>query len=86
MLRCGPRSWTSCCGCDDEPASRFLYITHDLSTAYQICDDIYVLYQGIVAEQGPIAQVIEEPKHPYVQLLINSVPVPDPRDSLAANH
>jgi peptide/nickel transport system ATP-binding protein len=62
----------------DEAGIAFLYITHDLSTAYQICDDIYVLYQGIVAEQGPIAQVIEEPKHPYVQLLINSVPVPDP--------
>lgn len=63
----------------DEAGISFLYITHDLSTAYQICDDIYVLYQGIVAEQGPIAQVIEEPKHPYVQLLINSVPAPDPR-------
>jgi oligopeptide/dipeptide ABC transporter ATP-binding protein len=62
----------------DEAGISFLYITHDLSTAYQICDDIYVLYQGIVAEQGPITQVIEEPKHPYVQLLINSVPVPDP--------
>jgi oligopeptide/dipeptide ABC transporter ATP-binding protein len=63
----------------DEAGISFLYITHDLSTAYQICDDIYVLYQGIVAEQGPIAQVIEDPKHPYVQLLINSVPVPDPK-------
>lgn len=63
----------------DEAGISFLYITHDLSTAYQICDDIYVLYQGIVAEQGPIAPVIEDPKHPYVQLLVNSVPVPDPR-------
>ena len=62
----------------DEAGISFLYITHDLSTAYQICDDIYVLYQGIVAEQGPITQVIEDPKHPYVQLLINSVPEPDP--------
>lgn len=58
----------------------FLYITHDLSTAYQISDDIYVLYQGSVAERGRTAKVIENPKHPYVQLLISSIPVPDPRE------
>jgi peptide/nickel transport system ATP-binding protein len=56
----------------------FLYITHDLSTAYQVCDDIYVLYQGSVAEKGDTVSVIENPKHPYVKLLIESIPVPDP--------
>lgn len=62
----------------DEANISFLYITHDLSTAYQIGDDIYVLYQGSVAERGKTPNVIEEPRHPYVQLLINSIPVPDP--------
>jgi len=56
----------------------FLYITHDLSTAYQIGDQIYILFQGIVAENGTTTSVIDNPKHPYVQLLVNSVPVPDP--------
>lgn len=56
----------------------FLYITHDLSTSYQISDQIYVLYQGIVAEKGNTISVIDQPHHPYVQLLVNSVPVPDP--------
>jgi peptide/nickel transport system ATP-binding protein len=56
----------------------FLYITHDLSTAYQISDDIYVLYRGSVMERGGIDTVIQQPQHPYTQLLINSVPVPDP--------
>jgi peptide/nickel transport system ATP-binding protein len=56
----------------------FLYITHDLSTAYQISDQIYILYQGIVAEQGSTISVIDRPHHPYVQLLVDSVPVPDP--------
>ncbi len=56
----------------------FLYITHDLSTAYQIGDQIYMLYQGAVAERGKATDVIENPKHPYVQLLIESIPVPDP--------
>jgi peptide/nickel transport system ATP-binding protein len=62
----------------DETGISFLYITHDLSTAYQIGDDIYVLYQGSVAECGSTTNVIEEPRHPYVQLLVNSIPVPDP--------
>ncbi|MEZ4640365.1 MAG: ABC transporter ATP-binding protein [Caldilineaceae bacterium] len=63
----------------DEHNISFLYITHDLSTAYQIGDRIYLLYQGSTAERGDTMQVIENPKHPYVQLLINSIPVPDPK-------
>lgn len=56
----------------------FLYITHDLSTAYQIGDQIFILYQGTVAERGSTVNVIDQPHHPYVQLLVDSVPVPDP--------
>ncbi len=56
----------------------FLYITHDLSTAYQIGDQIYILYQGAIAEKGSTVNVIDNPHHPYVQLLVDSVPVPDP--------
>jgi peptide/nickel transport system ATP-binding protein len=62
----------------DQQNISFLYITHDLSTAYQVCDDIYVLYQGSIAEKGDTVRVIENPKHPYVNLLIESIPVPDP--------
>ncbi|MCI0399058.1 MAG: ABC transporter ATP-binding protein [Chloroflexi bacterium] len=62
----------------DEHNISFLYITHDLSTAYQVCDQIVLLYQGIVAEKGDTVKVIENPKHPYVQALIDSIPVPDP--------
>jgi peptide/nickel transport system ATP-binding protein len=62
----------------DEHNISFLYITHDLSTAYQIGNQIYILYQGSVAEKGETSAVIENPKHPYVQLLIDSIPVPDP--------
>jgi peptide/nickel transport system ATP-binding protein len=63
----------------------FLYITHDLSTAYQVCDDIYVLYQGSIAEKGDTVRVIENPKHPYVKLLIESIPVPDPNQKWDTN-
>ncbi|OUC09720.1 ABC transporter, partial [Litorilinea aerophila] len=43
----------------DEHGISFLYITHDLSTAYQIGDRIYLLYQGTIAERGDTVQVIE---------------------------
>ena len=62
----------------DENNISFLYITHDLSTAYQVCDEIYLLYQGSITEKGDTVEVIENPSHPYVQELIGSIPVPDP--------
>jgi len=57
----------------------FLYITHDLSTARYVSDDIIVMYLGSIVEMGPVDEVVTKPLHPYVQLLIGSVPVPDPR-------
>jgi peptide/nickel transport system ATP-binding protein len=55
-----------------------VYITHDLTTAYQISDRIIVLYQGEVVESGDPEQVVRSPQHPYTQLLIRSIPEPDP--------
>jgi peptide/nickel transport system ATP-binding protein len=55
----------------------FVYITHDLTTAYQICDNIIVLYRGAVAEVGDVRLVIKEPRHPYSRLLISSIPEPN---------
>ena len=51
-----------------------LYVTHDLTTAYQICENIIVMYQGSVVEAGSVEQVIRHPKHPYTQLLVESIP------------
>ena len=55
-----------------------VYITHDLTTAYQVSENIYVLYRGSVAEVGSVDKVIKEPLHPYTQLLVRSIPLPDP--------
>jgi peptide/nickel transport system ATP-binding protein len=55
-----------------------IYITHDLTTAYQLCSDIHILYRGLVAEKGGVEQVIKQPKHPYTQLLVGSIPLPNP--------
>lgn len=55
-----------------------IYITHDLTTAYQISDNLIVLYSGMVAEAGAVEQVVKQPQHPYTQLLVSSIPSPDP--------
>jgi peptide/nickel transport system ATP-binding protein len=55
-----------------------IYITHDLTTAYQVSQNIYVMYRGAVAEVGGVDKVIKDPKHPYTRLLVNSIPLPDP--------
>ena len=56
-----------------------LYITHDLSTAYSVSDYIVIMYLGSVMEEGDFGTVIKEAKHPYVQMLINSIPLPNPK-------
>ena len=61
-----------------------IYITHDLTTAYQIGDNIIVLYRGTVAEAGSVDLVVRQPKHPYTRLLVGSIPVPNPDHSWAA--
>jgi peptide/nickel transport system ATP-binding protein len=55
----------------------FVYITHDLTTAYQISKSIVVLYRGAVTEAGDVDLVIESPRHPYSQLLVESIPEAD---------
>jgi oligopeptide/dipeptide ABC transporter ATP-binding protein len=55
-----------------------IYITHDLTTAYQLSDDIIVLYRGSVAEAGDVRLVVKQALHPYTRLLVNSIPLPDP--------
>ena len=62
----------------DEFGISLLYITHDLATAHQISDQIFILYRGRVVEVGDASSVIRHPQHPYTQLLVSSIPRPDP--------
>ena len=55
-----------------------IYITHDLTTAYQISENIIVLYRGSVAEVGDVELAVKDPRHPYTRLLVSSIPLPDP--------
>jgi peptide/nickel transport system ATP-binding protein len=56
-----------------------IYITHDLTTAYQISQNIIVLYGGAVCEAGAVEPIVQQPEHPYTALLIGSIPSPNPR-------
>jgi oligopeptide/dipeptide ABC transporter ATP-binding protein len=53
-----------------------IFITHDLSLAWSLCDRLAVMYLGRVVEQGRAVDVIEHPRHPYTQALVTAVPVP----------
>jgi oligopeptide/dipeptide ABC transporter ATP-binding protein len=59
-----------------------LFITHDLSLAWQLCDRIAVMYLGRIVEQGDARDVIERPGHPYTQALVDAVPPRKQREPL----
>jgi len=58
----------------------YLFITHNISVARFISDRIAVMYAGKVVETGPTEQVISNPKHPYTQALLRSVPTIQTKD------
>lgn len=51
-----------------------LYITHDLGVVAAIADRVYVMYAGIIAEQGNTEQIFRNARHPYTQGLLASLP------------
>ena len=63
----------------DEYGVSVVYITHDLATAYYVSDRIAVMFRGNIVEMGSVENVLMEPKHPYTQLLRDSIPQADPQ-------
>ena len=62
----------------EKHGTAFLYITHDIATAYHFSERIAVMYLGRIVETGPSKSVISNPLHPYTQALVKAVPEPDP--------
>jgi peptide/nickel transport system ATP-binding protein len=63
----------------------YLFISHDMAVVDNISDRVAVMYLGQIVEMGTRAQIFGNPRHPYTQRLISSVPVPDPSHRRAAN-
>jgi len=54
-----------------------LFVTHDLGVVAQVCDSVTLLFGGKVIEEGPVAQVLEAPRHAYARALLDACPRSD---------
>jgi peptide/nickel transport system ATP-binding protein len=61
----------------------YVYITHDLASARFFCDRVAIMYLGKIVEIGPVAEIFENPRHPYTKALLRAVPDPDPSRTVA---
>ncbi|MEO8278515.1 MAG: ATP-binding cassette domain-containing protein [Ideonella sp.] len=52
----------------------YLFISHDLAVVDLVCDDVIVLHQGVIVEQGSPQRLFSSPEHPYTRRLLDAVP------------
>ncbi len=57
-----------------ETGMSIVFITHDMGVIAEMCDRVVVMYAGTVAEEAPVAALFENPRHPYSQGLLASIP------------
>jgi len=60
------------------PGTSMLFIAHDLALVRGVCDRVAVMYRGRIVEIGDTDAVCGDPRHPYTQLLVSSIPHPHP--------
>ena len=68
----------------DQTGTAIIFITHDLGVVAEMCDSVAVMYAGEIVEQTDVVSLFRDPRHPYTQGLIGSIPVVGQiRDELA---
>jgi peptide/nickel transport system ATP-binding protein len=55
-----------------ETGMSVIFVTHDIGAAVEVADRIAVMYAGRIVEQGPVAQIVQQPRHPYTAGLLAS--------------
>lgn len=59
-------------GLKDKDGTSFILIAHDLAIVRYLCDEVYVLYKGLLLEYGVSTEIFENAKHPYTKFLIEA--------------
>lgn len=59
-----------------QKGTAILFITHDLGVVSQMADEVLVMYRGHVVEKATAQELFADPRHPYTQALLNSIPRP----------
>ncbi|MEM2425026.1 MAG: ABC transporter ATP-binding protein [Candidatus Bathyarchaeia archaeon] len=61
----------------------YFFITHDIALARYVSDRMLIMYRGKIMETGPTERILEKPFHPYTEVLMSAIPVPDPEMKLS---
>jgi oligopeptide/dipeptide ABC transporter ATP-binding protein len=64
----------------------YLFIAHDLSMVKYISDKVAVMYLGKIVEISNSREIYRNPKHPYTEFLLSSIPIPNPRVEATRKH